>query len=102
MSEEQQDAERYIKRAGGQGKNAAKNVGRAMKVVADDVVEESHDAAEKLEGTVEDAVDAVRGRDARLILATAAVAIGGTYLAGRFNGFRRARRSLAEAILEAD
>lgn len=59
-NEEKQEAAARVKQARGQSRAAAKNVGRAAKVVAepvvDAVVEEVQDTAEKLEGTAEDAV----------------------------------------------
>jgi hypothetical protein len=56
MSEDiQQDAAELAKRSRSQAKNSAKNAGRAVKAVAEPVVdataEEIHDTAQKLEGT---------------------------------------------------
>lgn len=62
--QDKQEAKELAGRASNQAKNAAKNSGRAVKAVADatadDVVEETRDAAEKLEGTAREAAQAAR------------------------------------------
>lgn len=103
MSDEEKDeAARFAKRAASQSKNAAKNVGKAAKVAAEVaeevVVDEAHDTMHKIDATAEDAVRAVRGADARLVLASLAVIIGGTYLTGRFVGYRNAKQDIAEIL----
>jgi hypothetical protein len=72
MSEDiQQDAAELAKRSRSQAKNSAKNAGRAVKAVAEPVVdataEEIHDTAQKLEGTAEDAMQAARKFDMRAL-----------------------------------
>lgn len=98
-SEEKQEAAQLAARAKRQGRNAAKNgikaVEAATEPVIDSVAEEIHDNAEKLNGTVDDAVRAARKADPRVVLASLAVIVGGTYLAGRFVGAREASEVLA-------
>lgn len=104
MSEEQkkEEAARFAKRAAAHGKNAAKNVGKAAKVaaeVAEETVEEkAHDAVRAIDDKAEDAVGFFRGADARLVLASLAVTIGGTYLIGRVVGYHNAKADLAAAL----
>jgi uncharacterized alpha/beta hydrolase family protein len=78
-----ESAEVLAERAKKQGKNAAKNSGKAAKAAAEPVVEavaeEVRDTAEKVEGTVDDVVYAVR-KDAR-IKVLGDVALGGLALA---------------------
>lgn len=103
--EKKEEAARFAKRAASQGKAAAKNAGKAAKAAAEvaeeAVVDETQDALHKLEGTAEDVVDATRKLDPRLALAIAAVTLGGTYLVGRFVGYRNARQDIGE-ILTSD
>lgn len=65
MSDEtQEEAAELAKRAGRQGRNAARNGIKAAKAVAEPVIDAAHDEAvdtvNKLEGTAEDAVQAAR------------------------------------------
>lgn len=68
MSDENQtEAQELAKRAGAQGKNAAKNTARAMKAAAEpaavSAVAEAKETGAKLEGTAQDAVRAARRMD---------------------------------------
>lgn len=62
-----EEAAELAARAAQQGKNAGKNAGRAVKAVAEPVLEDIQDNVEKLEGTVEDAVDAAKRFDLRML-----------------------------------
>lgn len=102
-SEEKDEAARLAARAKRQASNATKNGIKAVEAVADPVIEgvadEIHDTADKLNGTADDAVRAARKADPRVVLATLAVVVGGTYLAGRFVGAREARERLATELV---
>lgn len=64
MADEKQEAAQAASQARGEAKAAVRDGGRAVKTVAepvlDAVVEEVQDAAQKAEGTVQDAANAVK------------------------------------------
>ena len=112
MSEEnQQDPAELAKRAGRQGRHAAKNVGRAAKAAAEPAIhavsDEAQEAAEKIEGTVEGAIHTVgmmrpkvlsqvSGDVGMLVLEIALTAYGGKLAYGRFRKIQGFAKGYAE------
>lgn len=71
MSDNNGEAAEIAERAAEQAKHATKNAGKAAKAAAEPVLErvvdEAHDIADKLEGTRDDAFNAARRVDPRVL-----------------------------------
>lgn len=67
MAEPQENPADLANRARRQGKNAAKNMGRAGRLKAEPVVEEAKEVVDKLENTAEDAIKTAKRFNPRMM-----------------------------------